>query len=70
MNTYLNCKIDFAFIITSNILLKHNNYLNQNIKIDNYFMELSIYDHNEPLNFLKNYYYNHIANKYLYLTIL
>lgn len=57
MNTYLNCKIDFAFIITSNILLKHNNYLNQNIKIDNYFMELSIYDHNEPLNFLKNYYY-------------
>ena len=57
MNTYLNHKLDFVFIITPNILLKHNNYLYQNIKTDNYFMEILIYDYNDPLNSIKNYFF-------------
>jgi hypothetical protein len=57
MNTYLNHKLDFVFIITPNILLKHNNYLYQNIKTDNYFMEILIYDYNDPLNNVKNYFF-------------
>jgi hypothetical protein len=50
-----NFNIDFIFIITPHILFKHNNYLYQNIKNDNYFMETLIYDYAEPLNYKKNY---------------
>jgi hypothetical protein len=57
MNSFLNHKLDFVFIITPNILLKHNNYLYQNIKIDNYFIETMIYDFNKPLNELNNYFF-------------
>jgi hypothetical protein len=68
MDTYLNHKLDFVFIITPNILLKHNNYLNQNIKTDNYFMEILIYDYNDPLNNVKNYFFT--IKKILKISIM
>jgi hypothetical protein len=68
MNSGLNYKIDFVFIITPHILLKHNNYLYQNIKMDNYFIETLIYDYSDPLNNLKNYYFT--LQKILKIAIL
>ena len=57
MNNNFNYNIDFVFIITPHILLKHNNYLYQNIKLDNYFIETLIFDHTDPLNVQKNYFF-------------
>ena len=57
MNSYLNYKLDSVFIITSNYLFKHNTYLYQNIKTDNYFIQILIYDFNDPLNKVKNYFF-------------
>lgn len=57
MNNNFNYNIDFVFIITPHILLKHNNYLYQNIKLDNYFVETLIFDHTDPLNAQKNYFF-------------
>ena len=54
---YLKYNIDCVFIITPHILINHNNYLYQNIKYDNYFIELLIYDHTDPLNYKKNYFF-------------
>ena len=68
MNNNLNYNIDFVFIITPHILLKHNNYLYQNIKNDNYFIETLIYDHTDPLNEQKNYYFT--LQKILKIAIL
>jgi len=77
MNSYLNHKLDFVFIITPNISLKHNNYLYQNIKTDNYFMEILIYDYSDPLNHIKNYFFTikkilkiSIMRKYVNIMIL
>ena len=68
MNVKLNYNIDFVFVITPHILLKHNNYLYQNLKIDNYFIETQIYDHTDPLNVEKNYYFT--LQKILKIAIL
>ena len=77
MNSYLNHKLDFVFIITPNLSLKHNNYLYQNIKTDNYFMETLIYDYGDPLNNIKNYFFTikkilkiSIMRKYVNIMIL
>lgn len=57
MDFFLNNKLDFIFIITPNINIKHNNYLYHNIKIDNYYIETLIYDDNKPLDYIRNYYF-------------
>jgi hypothetical protein len=67
-NNYLKYNIDCVFIITPHILMKHNNYLYQNIKYDNYFIELLIYDHTDPLNYEKNYFFT--LQKILKISII
>ena len=64
----MNFNIDIVFIITHHILLKHNNYIYQNIKNNNYFIEIMIYDYSDPLNNIKNYYFT--LQKILKIAIL
>lgn len=68
MNSYLNHNLDIIFIITPNILLKHNNYLYQNIKTNNYFMEILIYDYKDPMNEIKNIFFT--IKKILKISIM
>lgn len=68
MNSELNNKLDFVFTITPNALLKHNNYIYQKMKTDNCFVEILIYDYNDPLNSVKNYFFT--IKKILKIAIL